>query len=62
MYIIMGNLSAHWTPDKVKWAMGNRVTLVTTPTNASWLNPIERHFNDIQKIALSETDFKTWMR
>ena len=44
----------------MKWAKGNRVTLVPTPTNASWLNPIETHFNDIQKIALSGTDFRSW--
>ena len=60
MYIIMDNLSAHWTPDIVEWARGNRVTLVPTPTNASWLNPIETHFNDMQKIALSGTDFRSW--
>ena len=56
--MIMDNLSAHWTQDIVKWAKCNRVTLVPTPTNASWLNPIETHFNDIQKIALSGTDFR----
>ncbi|MBX8634299.1 MAG: hypothetical protein KHF84_07335 [Thermoplasmata archaeon] len=31
-----------------------------TPTNASWLNPIETHFNDMQRIALSGTDFRSW--
>ena len=60
MHIIMDNLSAHQTEDIVKWAKCNRVTLVPTPTNASWLNPIETHFNDIQKIALSGTDFRSW--
>ena len=59
MHIIMDNLSAHQTEDIVKWAKCNRVTLVPTPTNASWLNPIETHFNDIQKIALSGTDFRS---
>ena len=60
MHTIMGNLSAHRTQDIVRWARGNRVSLVPTPTNASWLNPIETHFNDMQKIPLSVTDFKTW--
>ena len=35
IHIIMDNLSAHWTPEIVKWAEGNRVTLVPTPANAS---------------------------
>ena len=60
MHIIMDNLSAHWTQDIVKWARCNRVTLVPTSTNASWLNSIETHFNDIRKIALSGTDFRSW--
>lgn len=36
------------------------MTLVPTPADESGLNPIETHFNDIRKIALSGTDFKTW--
>ena len=60
MHKIMDNLSAHWTQDIVKWARGNRVTLVPTPADASWLNPIETHFNDMQKIALSGTYFGSW--
>ena len=34
IYIIMGNLSAHWSQDIVKWAKCNRVTLVPMPTDA----------------------------
>ena len=44
----------------MKWAKCNRVTHVPTPTNASWLNPTETHFNDIWKIALSGTYFRSW--
>jgi len=60
MHIIMDNLSAHQTEDIVKWAKCNRVTLVPTSTNASWLNSIETHFNDMQRFALSGTDFRSW--
>lgn len=40
----MDNLSAHWTPAIRAWAKANRVHLVPVPTDASYLNRIERHF------------------
>ena len=41
VYIIQDGLSAHWTPEVRQWAKENRVTLVPTATNASWMNPVE---------------------
>ena len=38
VYIVMDNLSAHWTPDIRRWAVNNNVGLLPTPTNASHLN------------------------
>ena len=60
MHIIMDNLPAHWTPDIVKWAKGNSVSFAPTPTNASWLNPVECHIGDIQRLALKDTDYRSW--
>jgi hypothetical protein len=60
VYMIQDNLNAHWTPDIRKWASDSKVTLVPTATNASWMNPVECHTGDVQKLALSGTDYKDW--
>jgi transposase len=60
VYIIQDGLSAHWTPDVRAWARANRVTLVPTATNASWMNPVECHAGDIQKLALDGSDHQSW--
>jgi transposase len=60
VYIIQDGLSAHWTPDIKAWAADNRTILVPTATYASWMNPIECHAGDIQRLALDGTDFHDW--
>lgn len=60
IYIIQDNLSAHWTSEIKAWARGSNVSLVATPTNASWLNPIECRFGELQDLALAGTDYKAW--
>ena len=60
MHIIMDNLSAHSTGNIVKWAKENRVSFAPTPTNASWLNPVECHIGDIQRLALNDTSYTKW--
>ncbi|MFN2638250.1 MAG: IS630 family transposase [Gemmatimonadaceae bacterium] len=60
IYVIQDGLSAHWTPDVRAWARANRVTLVPTATNASWMNPVECHAGDIQKLALDGSDHANW--
>ena len=42
------------------WARMNKVTLVPTATNASWMNPVECHTGDIQKLALDGTNYRNW--
>jgi AcrR family transcriptional regulator len=37
-YIVMDNLSTHWTPQIRAWALTNHDGLLATPTYASWLN------------------------
>ncbi len=56
----MDNLSAHETEDIVKWARKNSVSFAPIPTNASWLNPVECHIGDIQRLALKDTDYRSW--
>lgn len=60
VYLIQDGLSAHWTGDIQRWARKNKVTLVPTATNASWMNPVECHTGDVQKLALNGTDYKSW--
>jgi len=36
IYLVMDNLSTHWTKDIRFWARWKRVTLVPTPTYASY--------------------------
>ena len=60
MHMIMDNLSAHVTEDIVKWAKKNSVSFAPTPTNASWLNQVECHIGDIQRLALKDTDYRSW--
>lgn len=60
VYIIQDNLLAHTTPTIRAWAKGNRVTLVPSATNASWMNPVESHAGDVQKLALEGMDYRTW--
>ena len=63
VYIIQDNLSAHWTPAVRAWARQNHVTLVASATQASWMNPVESHAGDLQKMVLDGSDFgRTWSR
>tara|TARA_B100001013_G_C24517664_1_gene405639 strand:+ start:408 stop:833 length:426 start_codon:yes stop_codon:yes gene_type:complete len=57
LYIILDNASSHGKVEVVRWARANNVTLVYTPTNASWLNPIESIFSGIQRFVFANSDF-----
>ncbi len=60
VYVIQDGLRAHWTDEIQSWARRNKTTLVPTATNASWMNPVECHTGDIQKLALDGTDYRSW--
>jgi transposase len=53
----LDNASSHGKVEVVRWARANNVTLVYTPTNASWLNPIESIFSGIQRFVFANSDF-----
>lgn len=44
IYLVMDNLSTHWTAEIRDWAASSRVELVAIPTYARYLNRIECHF------------------
>lgn len=60
VYIVMDNLSAHWTPDIRRWATANNVGLLPTPTNASHLNRIECHFWAFVEFVIKGSDYRDW--
>ena len=57
---VKDNLSANWTPDIRQFADENKIELVSTPTYASYLNQIERHFRPIQEFVFNNTDYRDW--
>jgi len=60
VYIVMDNLSAHWTPEIRRWAADSNVGLLPTPTNASHLNRIECHFWAYVEFVINGSDYATW--
>ena len=60
VYMIQDGLPAHWASDIRSWASSSNTKLVPTATNASWMNPVECHASDIQKLALNGTNHKSW--
>ena len=60
IYIIQDNLNTHWTAKIRKWAKENNVKLVPTPTNASWLNPIECEFGPLQQMIFAGANYESW--
>jgi transposase len=60
VYIVMDNLSAHWTPDIRRWALASNVGLLPTPTNASHLNRIECHFWAFVEFVIKGSDYDNW--
>jgi len=59
VYIIQDNAGTHWTEAVRQWACAHRTVLVPSPTKASWLNPVECHAGDIQRLALPGQQFTT---
>ncbi|MFH1220976.1 MAG: transposase, partial [Candidatus Eisenbacteria bacterium] len=57
LHLIMDNLSTHLHPKVRRWARRNRIRLTFTPTNASWLNPIEPHFGGISEFVIKGSDY-----
>lgn len=60
VYIVMDNLSAHWTPAIRQWAAANNVGLLATPTNASHLNRVECHFWAYVEFVINGSDYPDW--
>lgn len=58
LWVILDNHSTHEHREVKRWAKENRVSLVYTPTNASWLDPIECHFAPMKEFALRNVYYR----
>jgi len=56
IYIILDNLSAHRGQAIRDWAARNNVTLLFTPTYASWANPIEAQFGPLRQFTMANSN------
>jgi transposase len=52
IHLILDNFSPHATHAVRQWCRENNVHLVWTPTNASWLNPIECQFTSVKEFVI----------
>jgi len=57
IYLILDNFSPHVRPEIRRWARTNKVSLVWTPTNASWLNHIEPEFTELHDFVLTNSNY-----
>jgi hypothetical protein len=57
IFVVLDNLSAHFTLQIRSWARANRVRLVPTPTYASYLNRIECHFWAYVEFVIHGSDY-----
>ncbi len=59
IYIVLDNFPPHLHRRVREWTRKNRVSLVFTPTNASWLNRIECHFGVLRKFVLHNSHYQS---
>ena len=60
IYIIWDGWSAHTSGHTRAFLdMHPRIKILPLPTRASWLNPVERDFGQIQRFCLNNSDFQT---
>jgi hypothetical protein len=58
IWVIQDNPSSHWTKDVRRVARQLSITLVRTPTYASWLNRIECHFGVMVNAVFAGSDYQ----
>ena len=59
IYIILDNFSPHLRPEIHRWARLNNVSLVWTPTYASWMNQIECQFTELKEYVFGNSYYKS---
>lgn len=59
LIIIWDNWNAHTSKKVLRWAINNGVALAFTPAYASWLNPIECQFGELDAFVIEGSDYQT---
>lgn len=59
IHLILDNFSPHKVAEVQQWCAANNVHLIWTPTNASWLNPIECEFTPVKEFVIRNSDYDT---
>jgi transposase len=59
LHIVLDNYGTHLSHETQRWAKAHRIKFYFTPTNASWLNQIECHFQELKKFTLENSDYET---
>jgi len=57
VHLILDNFSPHKVPQIEAWCRANNVHLIWTPTNASWLNPIECEYGPVKEFVIRNSDY-----
>ncbi len=59
IYLILDNFSPHKRLEVRRWARETNVSLLWTPTNASWLNHIECQFTELKRFVFTNSNYKS---
>jgi transposase len=58
--LVLDNLSAHREAlRELPYRLRRRLRVHWTPTNSSWLNPVESYVSTLKETALNNTDYRT---
>jgi len=58
IHLILDNFSPHRKEKVLRYCRKNNIHLIWTPTNASWLNPIECQFTHVKEFVIRGTDYQ----
>jgi transposase len=58
IHLILDNFSPHRKLKVIKFCRRNNIHMIWTPTNASWLNPIECQFTHVKEFVVRGTNYQ----
>ena len=58
IHLILDNFSPHRKKVVLRFCRRNNIHMIWTPTNASWLNPIECQFTHVKEFVIRGTNYK----
>lgn len=58
IHLILDNFSPHRKSKALRFCRQNNIHLIWTPTNASWLNPIECQFTHVKEFVIRGADYR----